>query len=53
MQNVPQFVVAQYAVWKAGGIIVPLSPMYKEKELEYYFQDSGAKILIALSSAYE
>jgi long-chain acyl-CoA synthetase len=53
LQNIPQFVIAQYAVWKAGGIVVPLNPMYKEKELEYYFRDSGAKILIALSSAYE
>jgi len=53
MQNIPQFVIAQYAVWKAGGIIVPLNPMYKEKELEYYFQDSGAKILITLGSTYE
>ena len=53
LQNIPQFVIAQYAVWKAGGIVVPLNPMYKEKELEYYFQDSGAEMLIALSSAYE
>jgi long-chain acyl-CoA synthetase len=53
MQNIPQFVIAQYGVWKAGGIVVPLNPMYKERELEYYFRDSGAKVLIALSSAYE
>lgn len=53
LQNIPQFVIAQYAVWKAGGIVVPLNPMYKERELEYYFQDSGAKMLITLGSAYE
>lgn len=53
LQNIPQFVIAQYAVWKAGGIVVPLNPMYKEKELEYYFRDCGAKMFIALSSAYE
>ncbi len=53
LQNVPQFVIAQYAVWKAGGIVVPVNPMYKEKELEYYFRDSGAKMLVSLSSAYE
>jgi long-chain acyl-CoA synthetase len=53
MQNVPQFVIAQYAVWKAGGIIVPLNPMFKEKELAYYFRDSGAKMLISLGSTYE
>jgi len=53
MQNIPQFVIAQCAVWKAGGIIVPLNPMFKEKELEYYFRDSGAKMLITLFSTYE
>jgi long-chain acyl-CoA synthetase len=53
LQNIPQFVIAQYAVWKAGGIVVPLNPMYKEKELEYYFRDSGARMLIALDSGYE
>jgi len=53
MQNIPQFIIAQYAVWKAGGIVVPLNPMYKEKELDYFFQDSGARALIAISSAYE
>ncbi len=53
MQNLPQFVIGQYAVWKAGGIVVPLNPTYKEKELDYYFQDSGARALIALSSPYE
>jgi len=23
-QNIPQFVIAQYAVWKAGAIVVPI-----------------------------
>jgi long-chain acyl-CoA synthetase len=53
LQNVPQFVIGQYAVWKAGGIVVPLNPMYKEKELEYYFRDSQAKTLLSLGSTYE
>jgi long-chain acyl-CoA synthetase len=53
MQNIPQFVIAQHAVWKAGGIIVPLNPMFKEKELDYYFRDSGAKMLISMGSIYE
>src|SRR2546422_674070 len=33
LQNVPQFVIAQCAVWKAGGVVVPLNPMLKEAEL--------------------
>jgi long-chain acyl-CoA synthetase len=48
LQNVPQFLVATYAAWKVGAIVVPLNPMYKEKELTYFCQDSGAKIFLAL-----
>ena len=50
LQNVPQFLISQYAAWKLGAIVVPLNPMYKEKELEYYLNDSGAKIVVALES---
>jgi long-chain acyl-CoA synthetase len=47
LQNVPQFLVATYAAWKLGAIVVPLNPMYKEKELTYFCQDSGAKLFVA------
>src|SRR5690606_33718040 len=42
LQNVPQSVVAQYAVWKLGAVLVPLNIMFKEAELAYHLQDSGA-----------
>ena len=48
LQNVPQFPIAVYGAWKAGAIVVPLNPMYKEKELAYFCQDSGAKIFLTL-----
>ena len=48
LQNVPQFLIAAYGAWKLGGIVVPLNPMYKEKELSYFCRDSGAKIFVAL-----
>jgi long-chain acyl-CoA synthetase len=44
LQNVPQFLIGTYAAWKLGAIVVPVNPMYKEKELTYFCQDSGAKI---------
>ena len=54
LQNVPQFLISQYAAWKLGAVVVPLNPMYKEKELEYFLNDSGAKIIVALeSTTYE
>jgi long-chain acyl-CoA synthetase len=51
LQNVPQFLIALYGVWKTGAIVVPLNPMYKEKELAYFCRDSGARILIIQDEA--
>lgn len=48
LQNVPQFLVASYAAWKLGAIVVPLNPMYKEHELTYFCRDSGSKIFFTL-----
>src|SRR5437667_6318245 len=53
LQNVPQFVIAQCAVWKAGSVVVPLNPMLKEAELSYHLNDAGARVLICLESLYE
>ena len=33
LQNTPQFVIAVLAAWKAGGTVVPVNPMYKEREV--------------------
>src|SRR5580700_11222117 len=52
LQNDPEFAVAQLGSWKRGAILVPLNPMFKEKEISYHLADSGAKIWIALHPAY-
>ncbi len=46
LQNVPQFLMATYAAWKIGVIVVPVNPMYKERELLYFCQDSGARVMV-------
>jgi len=48
LQNIPQFLIAIYAAWKIGVIVVPVNPMYKEKELTYFCTDSGAKLFLTL-----
>ncbi|APR77419.1 Acetyl-coenzyme A synthetase [Minicystis rosea] len=53
MQNVPQFLIALYGTWKRGAIVVPLNPMFKEKELAYHLADSGARVLVVLESIHE
>ena len=52
LQNVPQFVLALIATWKAGGVMVSINPMNKSRELEYLLADSGATILVTLESLY-
>jgi long-chain acyl-CoA synthetase len=52
LQNVPQFAVAVAGAWKAGGIVVPLNPMLKERELRYYLTDAGARFIVCLESLY-
>ena len=46
MQNSPQFVIAFYAVMRAGAAVVPANPMSRADELSHYIADSGAKLAI-------
>ena len=52
LQNVPQFVIAQLGIWKAGGTAVSINPMNRERELELLLQDSGARVLVSLQGLY-
>jgi len=53
LQNNPQFAIVQYGAWKRAAAIVPLSPMYKEEELEYQLRDSGAAAWVGLESLFK
>src|SRR3954454_8096670 len=53
LQNIPQFLLAMVATWKAGGIMVSINPMNKSRELEYVLSDSGATVLVTLESLYD
>lgn len=46
-QNCPQFVVACYALFRIGAVVVPVSAMTTAHELRYYATDSGARVAIA------
>ncbi len=50
LPNIPQFVLAFYAILKAGAIVTAMNPQYKARELQYQINDSGVKVLIGLSS---
>ncbi len=52
LQNVPQFVMAMVAAWKAGGVMVSINPMSRTRELSYLLADSGATVLLCLDTLY-
>ncbi|MGH2928619.1 MAG: class I adenylate-forming enzyme family protein, partial [Solirubrobacteraceae bacterium] len=52
LQNVPQFVLAMLGIWKAGGIMVPINPMNRERELEVILNDAGASTLVCEEMLY-
>jgi long-chain acyl-CoA synthetase len=47
LPNVPQFPVLYYGVLRAGAIVVPMNPLLKAREVEYYLGDSGARLVFA------
>lgn len=49
LPNLPQFVTAFYGTLRAGGIIVPMNPQYKAREISHMLSDSGAKAVVSLA----
>ena len=47
LPNVPYFAVVYYGILRAGGVVVPMNPLLKGREVAYYLNDPGAKILFA------
>jgi len=51
LPNVPAFPIAFFGALAAGGIVVPMNPLLKSREVAYYLGDSGAKVLFAWHAA--
>jgi long-chain acyl-CoA synthetase len=51
--NTPQFVMAYFAVLKAGGIVVATNPQYTGREIVHQANDSGMELMIVMSMFYE
>jgi long-chain acyl-CoA synthetase len=43
LHNLPIFMEAYYGILKAGATVIPLNVLYKPGEVEYIFNDSGAR----------
>jgi long-chain acyl-CoA synthetase len=52
MPNSPQFVMAFYAILKAGGVVVATNPLYTPREIEHQLNDAGVEIMLVMSNFY-
>lgn len=49
LPNLPQFVIAFHGSLRAGGVVVPMNPQYKSREIGHLLGDSEAKVVVALA----
>jgi long-chain acyl-CoA synthetase len=47
LPNIPEFAIVYYGVLRAGGVVVPMNPLLKEREVAYYLGDSEARLIFA------
>jgi long-chain acyl-CoA synthetase len=47
LPNVPYFPACYYGVLRAGGVVVPMNVLLKERETGFYLSDPGAKLAFA------
>jgi long-chain acyl-CoA synthetase len=53
LQSVPQAVIAFHAVWLAGGVVTPVNPMNKRRELLHQLGDAGVRVALCLESLFD
>lgn len=52
LPNCLEFEAAYYGLARAGGVLAPMNPMYKEMEVEFEAKDSEAVGIVCLDKAY-
>lgn len=51
LPNVPSFPVVYYGALMAGAAVVPMNPLLKAREIDYYLRDSGARLVVAADAS--
>ena len=51
LPNMPEFPVLYYGILQAGGIVVPMNPLLKAREVAYYLADSQAALALVWQGA--
>lgn len=53
LPNIPQFLIAFYAILQAGGVVVAINPQYRDQEIEGIISDSDIEWIITLEEYQE
>ncbi|KNX38911.1 long-chain-fatty-acid--CoA ligase [Luteipulveratus halotolerans] len=48
LPNVPAFAVVYYGILRLGAVALPMNPLFKPREVEYYLQDAEASVMFGL-----
>jgi long-chain acyl-CoA synthetase len=48
LPNTPYYVIAYFAVLRAGGTVVNINPLYVEREIRHLVADAGCRIVVTL-----
>ena len=51
--NSPQFLIAQFGTWIAGGVTSGCSPLLSDEELTYQLNDSEAKFILTMDIIFD
>jgi long-chain acyl-CoA synthetase len=52
-QNIPEYLIAKYAIWTMGGVAVPINAKLHEKEAAYIIENSEASLVLTCSKTGE
>jgi long-chain acyl-CoA synthetase len=53
LPNCPQFLIAEFGVWKIGAIVVAVNPTYSEREIAHALDSTRAETVVVLTPFYE
>lgn len=52
LPNIPEFAICYYGILRAGGVVVPMNPMLKAREVRFHLADAGASTLVAAPTSF-
>src|SRR3990170_520515 len=53
LPNIPQFIIAYYGVLNVGAVVTAISPLHREREIEYQLNDAEAETIVTLDSLHQ